>query len=143
MSSFELLKSFLGKFQLITAQTCLQYLFCQIDVEISKATLMPYTKQCVKPSWYVVIFKFANFIPTKKTLHFVQNAKHHPSHKGSFNVKFQKFDHFSCRFSTSSTKLGEIKLCKLDDKASPDPWLNCFCLLEYWNFNRGPSKVDA
>ena len=66
MSSFELLKIFLGKFQLITAQTCLQYLFCQIDVEISKATLMPYTKQCVKPSWYVVIFKFANFIPTKR-----------------------------------------------------------------------------
>ena len=74
-------------------------------------------------------FKFANFIPAKNTLHFVQNLKHHPSRKSSFNVKFQKFGHFSCRFSTSSTKLGEIKLCKLDDKASPDPWLNCFCLL--------------
>ena len=76
------------------------------------------------------IFKVANFRPAKNTLHLVQNSKRDPYRKSSFcNVRFQEFGHFSFRFSTSSTKLGEIKLCKLDDKASPDPWLNCFCLL--------------
>ena len=40
------LASFLGKFQLKTAQTYWQFLFCQIDVEISQATLIPSRKQC-------------------------------------------------------------------------------------------------
>ena len=38
--------SFLGKFQLKTAQTYWHFFFCQIDVEISKATLKCSTKQC-------------------------------------------------------------------------------------------------
>ena len=101
------------------------------DLEKDQKSLWPKVIIILKTESFLnSIFKVANFRPAKNTLHLVQNSKRDPYRKSSFcNVKFQEFGHFSCRFSTSSTKLGEIKLCKLDDKASPDPWLNCFCLL--------------